>query len=85
MHTHRLEAASDIADMLRAIFCAPKKCLQDQPGVWLYFEPRQNRRNAILLPLSKWPDFQPAAGGGGRSGSRESAAAHGGDGLARVR
>ena len=39
----------------------------------------------ILLPLSKCPEFRPAAGGGGRGGSTESAAARGGDGLARVR
>ena len=29
---------------------APKKCVQDQHGVWLYFEQRRNRRKAILLP-----------------------------------
>ena len=37
----------------------------------------------ILLPLTKWLDFRPAAVGGRRGGSRESAATSGGDGLAR--
>ena len=59
----------------------PKKRVQDQPGIWLYFEQRRNQRKAILLPLY----FRPAAGGGVRSVSREIAAARGGDRLASVR
>ena len=76
---------SDIRDMLRAIFCAQRNAFKISLSFGFIVSNIETGEKRYYYPSAKWVGFQPAAGGGRRGGSTESAAVRGADGLAQVR